>query len=127
MADINMTPLIDVMLVLVVILLITAPLMVNAVKVVLPQSQGASAVNASGFLSLFLDPTGAIFVDDRPVSGHELTAALRYAAQQSIDTEVRLRADTLVPYGQVVGLMGEAHAAGLHRIAFVTAPSGPHR
>jgi biopolymer transport protein TolR len=120
MSEINMTPLVDVMLVLVVIFIITAPLMVSAVKVDLPQTAGAASMEAPKFISLTVDKTGQVFVDDKPLAGQAVATALRQAGQRNPDTEVRLRADTEVPYGRVVELMGQAHLAGLHRIGFVT-------
>ncbi len=120
MSEINMTPLVDVMLVLVVIFIITAPLMVSAVKVDLPKTAGAAALEAPKFLSLTVDKTGQVFFDDKPLSPLAVAAALRQAGQRNPDTEVRLRADTEVPYGKVVELMGQAHLAGLHRIGFLT-------
>ncbi len=120
MSEINMTPLVDVMLVLVVIFIITAPLMVSAVKVDLPKTAGAAALEAPKFLSLTVDKAGQVFVDDKPLGPDAVVATLRQAGQSNPDTEVRLRADTDVPYGRVVELMGQAHLAGLHRIGFVT-------
>ena len=120
MSDINMTPLVDVMLVLVVIFIITAPLLVSAIKVDLPKTTGAAAVNAPTFIALTVDKSGKVFVDDRPLGPEAVAAALRRAGERNPDTEVRLRADRAVPYGQVVELMGQAHLAGLHRIGFVS-------
>jgi len=120
MSEINMTPLVDVMLVLVVIFIITAPLMVSAVKVDLPKTAGAAALEAPKFVSLTVDKAGQVFVDDKPLGHDAVGAVLRETWQRNPDTEVRLRADTDVPYGRVVELMGQAHAAGLHRIGFVT-------
>ena len=120
MSDINMTPLVDVMLVLVVIFIITAPLLVSAVKVDLPKATGAAALEAPKFISLTLDKTGQVFVNEKPLGRDAVGAALREAGERNPDTEVRLRADTAVPYGSVVELMGQAHLAGLHRIGFVT-------
>ena len=119
MSEINMTPLVDVMLVLVVIFIITAPLMVSAVKVDLPKTAGAASLDAPKSLSLTVDKAGQVFVDDKPMAVDAVAASLRQAAQRDPDTEVRLRADASVPYGRVVELMGQAHLAGLHRIGFV--------
>ncbi len=122
MSEINMTPLVDVMLVLVVIFIITAPLLVSAVKVDLPTTPAAAGLKAPRFLTLTIDPAGQTFVDDRLLDSSALLAALRQSAQVHPDTEVRLRADASVPYGRVVEVMGLAHAAGLHRIGFVADP-----
>jgi biopolymer transport protein TolR len=119
MSEINMTPLVDVMLVLVVIFIITAPLLVSAVKVDLPKATGAAALEASKFIAITLDRSGQIYVDDQPLDAQAVSAALRQAAQRQPDTEVRQRADAAVPYGRVVEVMGQAHLAGLHRIGFV--------
>jgi biopolymer transport protein TolR len=119
MSEINMTPLVDVMLVLVVILIITAPLLVSAVKVDLPMTAGAAALEAPKFIAITLDRSGQVYVDDQPMDAQAVSAALRQAAQRQPDTEVRLRADAAVTYGRVVEVMGQAHLAGLHRIGFV--------
>ena len=119
MSEINMTPLVDVMLVLVVIFIITAPLLVSAVKVDLPNVPGAAALHAPRFLMLTVDRHGQTFVDDQLMDAPALSSALRQAADQHPDTEVRLRADATVPYGRVVEVMGLTHQAGLHRIGFV--------
>ncbi len=119
MSEINMTPLVDVMLVLVVIFIITAPLLVSAVKVDLPKSAGAAALQAPKSIAITLDRLGQVYVDDQPLDAQAVLAALRQAAQRQPDTEVHLRADAAVPYGRVVEVMGQAHRAGLHRIGFV--------
>jgi biopolymer transport protein TolR len=120
MSEINMTPLVDVMLVLVVIFIITAPLMVSALKVDLPKTEGASNMDAPKFVALTVDKTGQVFVDDKPLVGDALEARLKQSAQQNPDTEVQLRADTTVPYGRVAEVMGVVQKAGLNRIGFVT-------
>jgi biopolymer transport protein TolR len=128
MSEINVTPLVDVMLVLLVIFIITAPLLVSAVKVDLPKTDAAKAMEAPKIVALSIDKAGQVFVDDRPVTPEELDLALKKSAQANPDTEVQLRADAAVAYGQVVQVMGVAQKAGLNRIGFVadtTAPAGP--
>lgn len=119
MGEINMTPLIDVMLVLLVIFIITAPLMVSSVKVELPKAEGGQAAAAPQFVGVSINKAGVVFVDDRAQSDHALAQLFQKAAQQSPDTEMQLRADTTVPYGRVVEVMGLAQKAGLTRIGFV--------
>jgi biopolymer transport protein TolR len=119
MSEINMTPLIDVMLVLLVIFIITAPLMVSAVKVELPKADSSRAADTPKFVALAIDKAGQIYVDDRPHTLEELAQRLQKAAQQNPATEVQLRADTSVPYGRVVEVMGISQKAGLNRIGFV--------
>lgn len=124
MSEINMTPLVDVMLVLVVICLITAPLLVKAVKVDLPTTQGALAVPAPHAIVLTLDRTGEVSMDGLVLSASALAAQLHRAALHHPDTEIALHADAEVPYGRVVELMGVAHQAGLHRVGFAAHAPG---
>ena len=123
MSDINMTPLIDVMLVLLVIFMITAPLMVSKVKVDLPKAEGVSSQPVPAFISVAVDKTGQVFLDDQPYDLAVLAGRLKDAAQKNRNTEVQLRADSAVPYGRVVEIMGAAHEAGLQRIGFVAEPA----
>ncbi len=127
MSEINMTPLIDVMLVLLVIFIITAPLMASSLKLDLPRAEGASASDAPVFVTLAIGANGVVFIDERPVApAAEREAVLqrvREAARRNPDTEVQLRADATVPYGRVVEIMGAAHAVGLQRIGFVAEPA----
>ena len=119
MSDINMTPLVDVMLVLVVIFIITAPLMTSAIKLDLPKTEAAKPVDAPKSVSIIVDKSGQIFLNDQVINLIQLTESLTKTAQLSIDTEVQLRADEAVPYGKVVEVMGVAQKAGLNRIGFV--------
>ena len=126
MSDINMTPLIDVMLVLLVIFIITAPLLVSSVRVDLPKASGTSASNAPKFVELTIDRAGAVYVDDAVQTTEGLTVLLEKTVKANAEAEVRLRADTTVPYGRVVEVMGMAQKAGLSRIGFVAdAPESP--
>jgi len=119
MSDINMTPLIDVMLVLVVIFLITAPLLASAIRLDLPRSDAATASDAAPSVLVVVDRSGQVFLDDKPVSTADLASRLARLASQNPDTEVQLRADAAVPYGRVVEVLGVAQKAGLGRIGFV--------
>ena len=117
-----MTPLIDVMLVLVVIFIITAPLLASSVRLDLPKTDAAKADGAAQFVTLVLDKSGQAFLNDRPVDAAELARQLAEAATKNPDTEVQLRADAAVPYGRVVEAIGAAQKAGLNRIGFVAEP-----
>ena len=121
-SDINVTPLVDVMLVLLVIFILTAPLFTSAIRLELPQSQAAQAGEAPEALTLSLNPAGELFVNDKPFTLAALPAELQRLASQKPYLEVQLRVDQAVPYGQVIELMGIAQQAGLQRIGFVTAP-----
>lgn len=121
MAEINVVPLVDVMLVLLVIFIITAPLMASSIKLDLPRTDAGQPSDTPRFVSLVVNAAGEVFLDEQRIAGNdELAAKLRAAAERSRDTEVQLRADRTVPYGQVVELMGIANQAGLGRIGFVT-------
>jgi biopolymer transport protein TolR len=120
MSDINMTPLIDVMLVLLVIFIITAPLMSASLRLDLPKAGGAQASNAVQFVSVAVDAQGALFWGDLPQTDAQLTARLQEVAQRNPATEVQLRADQRVPYGRIAELIGLVQAGGLSRIGFVT-------
>ena len=122
-SDINVTPLVDVMLVLLVIFILTAPLLTSAIRMDLPQAQGAQTGEAPEAINLSLNQANELFLNDKAIGKEALPAALQRIAAAKPNTEVQLRADQAVPYGQVLELMGIAQQAGLSRIGFVTAPS----
>ena len=123
MSEINMTPLIDVMLVLLVIFIITAPLLTSTIKLDLPKADVPSAAAAPAAVALVVDVTGQVFLNDLPVALEALSTRLTQTAQVNPDTEVQLRADAAVPYGRIVEIMGTAQKAGLNRIGFVAEPT----
>lgn len=118
-SDINVTPLVDVMLVLVVILIITAPLLASSIRLDLPKAEGTQSGDAPRFVTVVVDAAGKVFLNDKPVDAAQLEAQLAEAARQNPETELQLRADQSVAYGKVVEVMGVAHKAGLNRIGFV--------
>ncbi len=121
MSDINMTPLIDVMLVLLVIFIITAPLMNARLALDLPQAEGAAAAaDTPAVLLVAVDAQGQLYLGDEPSTREQVVARARAAAARQPLTEVQLRADERVPYGRVAELIGAVQAAGLSRIGFVT-------
>src|SRR3954467_524778 len=123
MSDINMTPLIDVMLVLLVIFMITAPLMTSSLKLDLPKSDAAQPADTPQFVSVAIDPAGQLYVGEDKVDAATLAARIGEAARRNPLTEVQLRADKQVPYGRVAELIGTVQKAGLSRIGFVTEPA----
>jgi biopolymer transport protein TolR len=123
MGEINMTPLIDVMLVLLVIFMITAPLMTSSLKLDLPQSGAAQSSDASPFIAVAIDAQGKLYLGDELLDTATLSARLADKAKKNAMLEVQLRADKSVPYGQVAQLIGQVQQAGLSRIAFVAEPN----
>ena len=123
MGDINMTPLIDVMLVLLVIFMITAPLMTSSLKLDLPKTDAAVPQSTPQFVSVALDSQGRTFVGDEAVDATGLARRMEAAARRDPQTEVQLRADRSVPYGRVAELIGTVQKAGLTRIGFVAEPA----
>ena len=127
MSDINMTPLIDVMLVLLVIFMITAPLMTASLRLDLPKSEAATPSDAPNFVAVALTPDGALHLGDDTLDGKAFQQRIAELGRANPQLEVQLRADQAVPYGRVAELIGWVQAAGLSRIAFVaqTAASAP--
>ena len=126
MSEINVTPMVDVMLVLLVIFILTAPLLASSIKLDLPKTDAAKPGDVPRFVTLVLDKTGAIFFNEKPLALDQLRISLIQTASLNPDTEVQLRADVTVPYGKVVEVMGVAQKAGLSRIGFVAdQPAAP--
>jgi len=122
MSDINMTPLIDVMLVLVVIFILTAPLLASSLRLDLPKAETARPQEAPQVVQVVLDQAGQVYLQDQPLALEALQLRLADIARQNAQAEVQLRADEAVPYGRVVAVLDAAHKAGLSRIGFVAKP-----
>jgi biopolymer transport protein ExbD len=126
MSEINMTPLIDVMLVLLVIFIVGAPLLASALRLDLPRAEAAAPGRAGAVLAVELDAEGRLTLAGEAATPQALSEAARAAAARDASTEVQLRADRRVPYGRVAEVLGLVQAAGLVRIGFVTeGPAGP--
>ena len=126
MSDINVTPLVDVMLVLLVIFIIPAPLLASTIKLDLPKTDAAKPSDPPKFITLVVDQAGQIYFNDKPVNVDQMRSSLVETAEANPQTEVQLRADQGVPYGKVVEVIGDAQKAGLTKIGFVAdAPKAP--
>ena len=125
MADINVTPLVDGMVVLLVIFMVTAPLMTNAIRLDLPQSEATDTGAVASSVVLVVDAQGALYLNDKAITAEALKAHLSGVARRDPQTELELRADASVPYGRVVEAMGLAQKAGLTRIGFVAQLASP--
>jgi biopolymer transport protein ExbD len=122
MAEINVTPMVDVMLVLLVIFIITAPLFTHAIKLNLPQAQSAPAPEKPETVSLSINAAGAIFWNDKAVARKELDARLAEAAKKTPQPELQLRADKSTRYEVIAQVMAAAQNNGLTKMGFVTDP-----
>jgi biopolymer transport protein TolR len=123
MAEINVTPMVDVMLVLLIIFMVTAPLLVAGVPVDLPDSKAGALDQEAKPVQISLDRSGAIFVDDQPVAAVELSTRLAQIAGSASEEggpRIFLRADRGLDYGRVMGVMGEINNAGLRKVALVS-------
>jgi biopolymer transport protein ExbD len=123
LAEINMVPLIDVMLVLLIIFMVTAPLLTHAVKVDLPKAASSPNRTQADNVQIAIDAAGAVLWNGQRLEAVELAQRLSEAAARQPQPELHLRADRAAAYGQVAGLMAQAARSGLTRIAFVTDPS----
>ncbi|ABE33514.1 biopolymer transport ExbD/TolR family protein [Paraburkholderia xenovorans LB400] len=122
MNEINMTPLVDVMLVLLIIFLVTIPAMQHAVKIDLPQASSQPDNVKPAHLDVAVRADGSILWDGHPVADDVLRARIAEAARAKPQPELHLRADRKVPYERVADVMSAAQAGGLTKIGFVTDP-----
>lgn len=125
MSEINVTPLVDVMLVLLVIFMLAAPLMTSALRLELPRAAAAAASEPPQSVRLEIEASGQALLEGRALDGAQLGQRLQALAAARPEAELQLRADRAVPYGRVVEVIGLAQAAGLARIAFVAEPAQP--
>ena len=122
MSEINVTPLVDVMLVLLVIFIITAPLLSYAIKLDLPNDPAPAAEAALNTIKLSIDADGKVHVDTEAITDDQLRARFSAAAKTSPVPEVHVRADKATRYERVAFVMSSAQQAGLTKIGFVTEP-----
>ncbi len=122
MAEINVTPLVDVMLVLLIIFMVTAPLLVAGVPINLPDSRAKALDQGDKPVQISLDTDGRLFIDAKEVRPADLSARLAAIAAKggAQGPQVYLRADRGLDYGDVMRVMGEINRAGLNRVALVT-------
>jgi biopolymer transport protein ExbD len=120
MADINVTPMVDVMLVLLVIFIITAPLFTHAIKLDLPAAQSAPAPTEPSTISLSINGEGAIFWNNDPITQEALNSRLVIASKQQPQPQLQLRADKGTRYEVIAQVMAAAQTNGLTKLGFVT-------
>lgn len=122
-AEINTTPLVDVMLVLLIIFIITIPVMNHAVKIDLPRATSQPNEVKPQTIQLSVDAQGGVYWDEQALPRQALSARLAEAAQQQPQPELHIRADRTTQYQYVAEVMSEAQRSGLSRIGFVTDPT----
>ncbi len=122
MSDINVTPLVDVMLVLLIIFMVTAPMMVQGVDVSLPQTTAESLQTEKEHLIITVNKENEIYINDFRLSVDNLNQKLRKILAGRTDQEVFFRADKHVPYGIVARVMAEIQGAGVEKLGMVTEP-----
>ncbi len=123
MAEINVTPLVDVMLVLLVIFIVTAPLLSYAVKLDLPNDPAPATEPAPATVKLSIDAAGAVYWDGEPLADAELAKRMAAAAKATTLPEVHVRADKATRYERIAFVLSTAQQAGLAKIGFVTEPT----
>jgi biopolymer transport protein ExbD len=124
MNEINMTPLVDVMLVLLIVFMVTIPVIRHAVKIDLPHASSQKEETKPAQVTVAIDAHGNVLWNDQKVDEAALSAKIAEAAQASPQPELHLDADRKVPYEKVAQLMSAAQAGGLSKIGFVTQPKG---
>jgi biopolymer transport protein TolR len=122
LSEINVTPFVDVMLVLLIIFMVTAPMMQEGVDVNLPQAQGKSLPSKEKRMTISITSTKEIYLNDRKMELSDLENKLRTIFQNRADKQLFLRADEIVPYGFVVKTMAAIRNAGIDQLGMVTVP-----
>lgn len=124
MSDINVTPMVDVMLVLLVIFMVTAPLLTVGVQVDLPKTRAAAVEGQDEPVAVSVDGQGRVFVQDSEVDIETLAPRLQAIAGNNPDLRVFVRGDRRIDYGRVMAVIAAIHAAGFQKVALITAPPG---
>ncbi len=120
MSEINVTPLVDVMLVLLIVFIVTAPLLTQAVKVDLPKTEKIDPSPDKHTSTVAIDAQGKVTLNDQPQPMETLEQSLRSLLQNDPELIVQFQADKAVPYGTVAEAMAIAHKAGIVKLAFIT-------
>jgi len=123
MAEINMTPLVDVMLVLLIIFMITMPVLAQKIQVALPEASAAEAISDDTPVSIQVTARGELLWEEDVVTADELSLRLQQAVVANPEVTVHLGADKAVAYGEVMTVMDQVRAAGVTSLGFVTAPA----
>ena len=119
MSNINVTPLVDVMLVLLIVFMITAPMLTVGVQVDLPETKANQLNSDADPLIITINKDREIYIQDSVVSPENLIPRLKAISKVNSKTRIFVRGDNLLPYGEVIGLMGQIQSAGYEKVALV--------
>ncbi len=119
MSNINVTPLVDVMLVLLIVFMITAPMLTVGVQVDLPKTKANQLNSDADPLIITINKNREIYIQDAVVSSENLIPRLKAISKVNSKTRIFVRGDNLLPYGEVIGLMGQIQSAGYEKVALV--------
>lgn len=121
-SDINITPLVDVMLVLLIVFIVTAPLLTNSVKVNLPKAAPTQSTDQNKALVISVKPDGAIFLDKAPVKLENFEQEITQRKNANAKLALNLNADETVPYGTVAKLLASIERVGVEKLSVITEP-----
>lgn len=124
MAEINVTPMVDVMLVLLIIFMVTSPMMIAGVSVDLPKTNAPAIAGQDEPLSVTIDNDGKVYIQNKQIELKDLVTKLRAVTKQKTDTRIFVRGDQNIDYGKVMSLVGQINAAGFTKVALITEVSG---
>lgn len=119
-SEINVTPLVDVMLVLLVIFMITAPMLISGINVDLPETKAAPMAGQDEPLAVSIDKHGKIYLMDTQIEENQLVDKLRAITKAKMDTRIFVRGDQSLSYGKIMSIVGEINAAGFSKVALIT-------
>lgn len=122
MSEINVTPLVDVMLVLLIVFIVTAPLLMQAVQVKLPKTEAVNPIKDARTVQLSVNAEGTVYLDQRVIHFDVLEGELKKLLAQNPELNVQLHADETVRYGRVAQVMAATQRAGIVKLGFVTVP-----
>jgi len=120
MGEINVTPFVDVMLVLLIVFMVTAPLLTVGVTVDLPETTAAPLPGQDEPLSISIDQAGEVYLQDSAIALEQLGPRLQAITERNPDTRIFVRGDRVIDYGRVMAVVGAIHAAGFTKVALVT-------
>ena len=121
-SDINVTPFVDVMLVLLIIFMVTAPLLTVGVQVDLPETNADTLQSNNEPLEVTIDSSGLIFIQETEIGLSELIPKMKAITENRFDTKIYVRGDETIDYGQVMMVLGELSGSGFSKVALITKP-----